>query len=225
MISSLLVAALVVTNGSNSQPKDVVRPVADIVSPIWSDPAHRDAAREVDQIVERLKLRAGMRVADIGAGSGYDALRLARVVGPRGEVFAEDVTQAYLRQLRETVKKAGLRNIEIVEGAPGDPRLPPRSIDAAVMVHMYHEIQSPMALLANLAPAFKPGGRLGVEELDRRTEAHGTPPKLLTCELAAAGYRLVGLKSLEGGLGYFAVFKPPASAKGGAATEARACRG
>jgi hypothetical protein len=68
-----------------------------------------------------------------------------------------------------------------------------------------------MALLAALAPAFRVGGRLGVEELDRPTLAHGTPPKLLVCELAAAGYRLVELAPLTGGLGYFAVFQPPAA--------------
>jgi ubiquinone/menaquinone biosynthesis C-methylase UbiE len=166
-----------------------------------------------------------MRVADIGAGSGYDTLRLAKFVGPKGRIFAEDVTPAYLDQLRATVKETGLRNIDIVEGAAGDPRVPPGSIDAAIMVHMYHEIQQPMALLAKLTPAFKPGGRLGIEELDRPTEAHGTPPKLLTCELAAAGYRLVDMKPLQGGLGYFAVFTAPASARSDAAKAARACAG
>lgn len=225
MLGLIFIATLAAPGGSAGPKSDVARPVADIVSPIWSDPHHRDAAHEVDQIVARLNLSQGMRVADIGAGSGYDTLRLARVVGPRGRILAEDVTPTYLQQLRATVKETGLRNIDIVEGAEGDPRLPPGSLDAAVMVHMYHEIQQPMALLARLAPAFKPGGRLGIEELDRATEAHGTPPKLLTCELAAAGYRLVDVKPLKGGLGYFAVFSAPASAKSGATTEARTCRG
>jgi ubiquinone/menaquinone biosynthesis C-methylase UbiE len=224
MLGLLLIAALVATNGSTAPKGDVLRPVADIVSPIWSDPAYRDGAHEVDQIAARLNLRPGMRVADIGAGSGYDTVRLARVVGPRGRVLAEDVTPDYLRRLNVAVKATGLQNIDIVAGADGDPRLPPGSLDAAVMVHMYHEIHQPMALLARLAPAFKPGARLGIEELDRATEAHGTPPKLLVCELAAAGYRLVGVKPLTGGLGYFAVFSAPSSAKIGAVAAARACR-
>jgi protein-L-isoaspartate O-methyltransferase len=223
MIAFLLIAALSAATGSPVSRAEVARPVADIVSPIWSNPAYRDGAHEVEQIVARLSLRPGMRVADIGAGSGYDTLRLARFVGPRGRIYAEDVTSAYLDQLRASVKETGLGNIDIVEGAAGDPRLPPASIDAAIMVHMYHEIQQPMALLARLTPAFKPGGRLGIEELDRPTEAHGTPPKLLTCELAAAGYRLVDLKPLQGGLGYFAVFAAPASARPDAAKAARAC--
>ncbi len=205
--------AAVAMFATTSAPAAVARPVASIVSPIWSTPERRDQAHEVEQIAARLALRPGMTVADVGAGSGYDTLRLAKVVGPRGRVFAEDVTPAYLRDLRSTVAAAGENNVTVIEGSAGDPRLPPRSIDAAVMVHMYHEIEQPMALLAALAPAFKADGRLGIEELDRPTLAHGTPPKLLVCELAAAGYRLIQMSALDGGIGYFAVFQPPMSAR------------
>ena len=185
------------------------RPVAGIVSPIWGDDAFRDAAQEVDQIAGRLKLRPGQTVADIGAGSGYDTLRLAKVVAPGGSVIAEDVTPAYLESLKASATSQRLANIRTVLGSTGDPKLAPRSIDAAIMVHMYHEIQRPYELLYNLAPAFRPGGRLGIEELDRPTEHHGTPPALLTCELRAVGYRLLSLAPLKGGLGYFAVFAAP----------------
>jgi ubiquinone/menaquinone biosynthesis C-methylase UbiE len=120
---------------------------------------------------------------------------------------------------------AGAKNVTVIQGSAGDPKLPPRSIDAAIMVHMYHEIQQPMALLANLAPAFRAGGRLGVEELDRPTVAHGTPPKLLVCELAAAGYRLVEMAPLTGGLGYFAVFQPPSGPARARAAHGVDCKG
>lgn len=224
MIALLFMAALIAAEGPTHPQPDVSRPVAGIVSPIWSDPKHRDDGHEVDQIVTRLGLRAGMQVADVGAGNGYDTIRLAKVVGPSGRVLAEDVTLSYLRELRRSVSAAGLRNVDIVQGDAGDPKLPARSIDAAIMVHMYHEVQQPIALLDKLAPAFKAGGRLGVEELDRPTEQHGTPPKLLTCELAAAGYHLMSMKPLSGDLGYFAVFSPPASGRPKAAEEAKACR-
>jgi len=206
MIAALAAIALLATPPA---PVEVARPVASIVSPIWSDPERRDQAHEVEQIATRLALRPGMTVADIGAGSGYDTLRLSKVVGPRGRVLAEDVTPQYLGELRSAVAAEGLKNVTMVLGAAGDPRLGARSIDAAIMVHMYHEIQQPMALLGALAPAFKAGGRLGIEELDRPTLAHGTPPKLLVCELAAAGYQLVQMSPLTGDLGYFAVFRPP----------------
>ncbi len=185
------------------------RPVASIVSPTWGDLSARDAAKEVEQIVARLHLRSGMTVADIGAGTGYDALRLAAIVGPGGSVIAEDVTPAYLKTLRASAQSRRIANLRIVLGASADPGLAPASIDAAIMVHMYHEIQDPYALLYNLAPAFRRGGLLGVEELDRPTQFHGTPPALLTCELQAVGYRRLGLAPLAGNLGYFAIFLAP----------------
>ena len=222
MIAVILTAALVAASATGSS-TDVGRPVASIVSPIWSDPAHRDAAHEVDQIAGRLHLTAGMHIADIGAGSGYDTVKLSKLVGPSGRVYAEDVTPAYVQDLRRTIAAEKLNNVEVVLGSAGDPLLPPRSIDAAIMVHMYHEIQEPMALLAKLAPAFKTGGRLGVEELDRPTQDHGTPPKLLACELAAAGYHLVEMSGLSGNIGYFAVFRAPAEPRPNAVVDAKAC--
>jgi SAM-dependent methyltransferase len=185
------------------------RPVAGIVSPTWGDSARRDAAHEADQIAQRLRLHPGETVADIGAGSGYDTLRLARIVAPGGSVVAEDVTARYLQALRASADARHLGNVRIVLGTPGDPKLPPGSIDAAIMVHMYHEIERPYELLYNLAPAFRRGGLLGIEEADRPTEVHGTPPTLLTCELQAVGYRPVSLAQMQGGMGYFAVFAPP----------------
>ena len=185
------------------------RPVAPVISTSWWDPAARDQADEVGQIARALALRPGMTVADIGAGDGYDSLRLARKVGPTGRVLAEDLSAPALDTLRRGATAAGLANITTLRGAAEDPGLASGSIDAAIMVHMYHEIASPYALLAQLAPAFRPGGRLAIEELDRPTERHGTPHARLTCELAAAGYHRVAIRVLAGGLGYLAVFTPP----------------
>jgi predicted methyltransferase len=185
------------------------RPVADIVSPIWDSRTDRDAAREVSQIAARLDLKPGMSVVDIGAGSGYDTVRLSAVVGATGRVVGEDIMAGYLQTLQDSVREQHLSNVSIDLGEAHDPRLRPRSVDAAIMVHMYHEISQPYALLYNLAPAFRPGGRLGIEDLDRPTQSHGTPPALLTCELKAVGYRRLSLAPLAGGIGYFAVFAPP----------------
>ena len=74
---------------------------------------------------------------------------------------------------------------------------------------MYHEIAHPYAFLYNLAGSLKPGARVGVEELDRPTPDHGTPPALLRCEFEAVGYRELSVAALQGGLGYFAVFAAP----------------
>ena len=201
------------------------RPVAGIVSPQWGNFATRDAAHEVDQIVQRLGIRPGMTVADIGAGSGYDTLRLARIVGPKGLVIGEDVTADYLVALKAAALIEHVNNVRTVLGGPADPELAAGSIDVAIMVHMYHEIAQPYALLYRLAPAFRRGGKLGIEELDRPTERHGTPPALLVCELTAVGYTMLSLEPLQGALGYFAVFAPPSRKTRPSPEAIRACRG
>ncbi|WP_293905563.1 methyltransferase domain-containing protein [Phenylobacterium sp.] len=185
------------------------RPVASIVSPIWSSGPDRDAADESGQLVRGLGIRSGMVVADIGAGSGYHTLRLSPVVGPRGVVYAEDVMESYLSGLRREAAGRGLRNVRIVIGTADDPKLP-HGVDRAVLVHMYHEIQNPYALLWRLAGDMKPGGRVGVIDLDRPTERHGTPPALLKCEFEAVGYRQISQAELDGGVGYLAIFEAPA---------------
>ena len=200
----------------------VARLVAPIISPTWGESGQRDAAREVPQIVSRLKLHAGMTVGDLGSGDGYDTLRLARIVGPSGKVIAEDVDPNALKSLNAEAQKRRLNNVVIALGEPQDPRLPTRSLDAAILVHMYHEISHPYAFLYNLAGAMQPGARVGVEELDRPTQNHGTPPNLLRCEFEAVGYREISVAPLKGGLGYFAVFSTPLSPP--SPQRIRACR-
>jgi ubiquinone/menaquinone biosynthesis C-methylase UbiE len=186
------------------------RPVADIVSPHRSTEAKRDANQEVEQLTRLMGLKPGMVVGDIGAGSGFYTVKLSRFVGPSGAIVAQDVRRDYLADLVKRVQRLGLANVRFALGEPHDPRLPAASLDAAILVHMYHEIAEPYAFLYNLAPALRPGGRVGIVDLDRPTPDHGTPPKLLRCELAAMGYREVALHKLTGDAGYLAIFEPPA---------------
>ena len=186
------------------------RPVAEIVSPIWSSGPDRDAADESGQLVRGLGIRRGMAVADIGAGSGYHTVRLSPVVGPAGRVYAQDVVAAYMDDLRREGARRKLSNVEFVLGKDGDPGLAPRSVDRAILVHMYHEIGQPYGLLWRLVAALKPGATVGVVDLDRRPEQHGMPPALLRCEFEAVGYRQTRFTQLQGGVGYLAVFTPPA---------------
>jgi len=185
------------------------RPVAEIVSPHRSTEANRDANEEAQQLARLMGLRSGMVVGDIGAGSGYHTVRLSRVVGPSGAVVAQDVRRDYLTDLAKRVQRLKLTNVKIALGDPHDPRLPMASLDAAILVHMYHEIAEPYAFLYNLAPALKPGARVGIVDIDGPTQQHGTPPELLRCELAAIGYRELSLHTLTGEAGYLAIFEPP----------------
>jgi SAM-dependent methyltransferase len=186
------------------------RPVAEIVSPRRSTEATRDANQETQQLARLMGLKSGMVVGDIGAGAGYHAIRLARVVGPSGTIVAQDVRRDYLIDLAKRLRQLKLANIKIALGDPHDPRLPAASLNAAILVHMYHEIAEPYAFLYNLAPALKPGARVGIVDLDRPTQQHGTPTGLLRCELAAVGYRHLSSHTLTGDAGYLAIFAPPA---------------
>ncbi len=189
-----------------------IRPVAPVVSDRWRAEDERERVGEAAHVLDWLDVRPGQTAADIGAGSGYYTVRLAARVGPNGRVLAQDVMPDYVAELRD--RTASLRNVSVGLGDPGDPRLPPRSTDVALMIHMYHEVQAPYALLANLAPALRPGARLGIVDVDDATPRHGTPRALLECELSAAGYRetafhwlLVQPPRSE----YLAVFAPPAT--------------
>jgi ubiquinone/menaquinone biosynthesis C-methylase UbiE len=188
------------------------RPVAEIMSPIWSTEAERDAAHESSQLARLLGIVPGMTVGDIGAGSGYHTVRLSPVVGPSGRIIAQDVTPRYLADLARRVGDLRLGNVTLALGEQHDPRLPPGSLDVALMVRMYHHITQPYAFLYNLAPALKPGARVGIVDLDAKTSEMGTPPDLLRCELAAVGYREITFHKLEASPVYLAVFAPPARA-------------
>jgi predicted methyltransferase len=185
------------------------RPVARIVTDSWSDEAARDNAGSAETVIRLLGIQPGMAVADIGAGSGYYVTRIAPVVGPKGRVYAEDIVPRYVDGLSARVQRAGLANVTVVLGDPDDPRLPRNSVDLALLVHMYHEIEQPYALLYNLHPSLRPGARVAIIDADRSTDQHGTPPDLLRCELAAVGYRRIAFHRLGRVEGYLAVFAPP----------------
>jgi SAM-dependent methyltransferase len=196
------------------------RPVARIVTDIWHDEQSRDQAGEAERVMDLLGVIAGMTVADIGAGSGYYTVRLARRLGPTGHVYAEDIMPDYLERLARRVRREGLTGtVTLVKGDPADPRLSPGSLDLALLVHMYHEVQQPYGLLWNLRPALKPNAHVAIIDARKQTAAHGTPPDLLRCELAAVGYRQTAFHELQEGT-YLAVFVPPSQGSGPASPSA-----
>lgn len=166
-----------------------------------------------------LGIVSGMGVADIGAGSGYYAVRLSPRVGPAGRVYAEDIMPAYVRDLRQRIQTDSLNarspgtggttlsNIDVILGTADDPRLPVASVDRALLVHMYHEIEQPYEFLWNLRPSLKPEGLVIVVDADRETQNHGTPPALLDCELRAVGYVRAQFQPMPSAGGYFAAYR------------------
>jgi len=138
------------------------------------DAPDRDLWQRPDQIMDALGIADASVVADIGAGSGWFTIRLARRVGPRGIVYAEDVQKEMITALSRRVSREGFNNVRAWLGTNKDPRLPESSLDAVLMVDAYHEVEDRVTMLSNLAKSLKPQGRLGI--VDFRLDGTGPGP-------------------------------------------------
>ena len=143
----------------------------------WLERAEREQEERTDLLLPELRLAPGMMVADIGAGTGYIARRIAKVVGPTGAVYAVDVQPEMIRMLGELARREKLAQIRPVLGADADVKLPAASIDLAIMVDVYHELEFPYEVLASIVKALKPGGRIVFVEY--RAEDPSVPIKPL----------------------------------------------
>jgi len=139
------------------------------------DAPDRDLWQRPDQIMDAMAIADASVVADIGAGSGWFTIRLARRVGPQGLVYAEDVQRDMITAISRRVGREGLSNVRPQLGLKNDPRLPERSLDAALLVDAYHEIEDRVGVLRNLARALKPQGRIGV--IDFKLDGTGPGPE------------------------------------------------
>ena len=185
------------------------RPVAPIITSACSTEETRDGHGEAERVMNRLGVRPGLRVADVGAGDGYYTARLARRLGAGATIYAQDVEPSHLDRLAARLSREGIAGVTLVRGTPADPRLPERSVDLAILAHVYHEIEQPYEFLYRLHAALAPRGRVAIIDNDKPTERHGTPPALLRCELGAVGYRQMDFLLLAPADGYLAVFAPP----------------
>lgn len=184
------------------------RPVAPIVSSQYRDEDARDSVGEFQSVVRLADIRAGMSIADIGAGQGYYTVRLSPIVGRGGRVLAQDIVPQTIRTLGQRVTRERLDNVALRLGQPNDPLLPDASFDRILMIHMYHEIAQPYEFLWHLRGDLKRDGRVIVVDADRTTDRHGTPPRLLVCEFNAVGYELTRFERLADSESYFASFEP-----------------
>jgi SAM-dependent methyltransferase len=152
-----------------------------------------------DRIVAALGLEKGMRVADLGAGTGLFSFAMARAVGPNGRVFAVDVQPYFLEHLRQRAIEEDVDNLETIAADQRSPNLPPSSIDLAFFCDVYHHVEHPRAYLGELRRALEPEGRLVVIDY-KRIEGKSPPwllehiraaPEVFRAEIERAGFRFV----------------------------------
>jgi protein-L-isoaspartate O-methyltransferase len=126
----------------------------------WLERPGREAEENSTLLMASLKVKPGDAVADIGAGTGFYSRRLAKLVGPQGTVYAEEIQPEMLVVLTNKAAQAGLTNIQPILGTITDPKLPRASVDMILMVDVYHEFDHPYEMTAAMIEALKPGGRL-----------------------------------------------------------------
>lgn len=191
MLAALALAACAPTGGGHHDHRFAD---AEKWARIFDDP-ERAAWQKPDEAIRTLRLPADAVVADIGAGTGYFAVRLARAV-PQGRVFAVDAEPDMVRYLGERARREGLANLVPVQAGPDDPKLP-APVDVVLLVNTYHHISGRVEYFRRLRSSLKPGGRVAI--IDFRPEAPMGPPRAarvastaVTEELLRAGYVLVG---------------------------------
>ena len=168
----------------------------------------RAAWQKPDLIMDALKIAYGDTVADIGAGSGFFTVRLARRVDPRGEnglVYAEDIQQPMLESIKRRVSREGLKNVVTRLGTDTDANLPKGTLDAVLVVDVYQEVEaaeSRVRFLRHLADALKPNGRIGIVNYKPGDGGPGPEPQrrldrtVVEAEVRAAGLRVIDRATL-----------------------------
>lgn len=139
----------------------------------WLERPERIEEEHPDLALRLMGIARGSTAADIGAGSGYFSIRLARLVGPGGRVYASDIQPGMLTLLRANVGRSDVKNVIPVLGEIDDPKLPRESIDLALMVDVYHEFAEPQKMLQRIRESLKPAGRLVL--LEYRAEDPAVP--------------------------------------------------
>ncbi len=151
----------------------------------------RDKKLQIDRVMDILRITPGKAVADLGAGGGWFTVRAARRVEPGGVVYAEDINPQFVKAIGQRAQREQLRDVKPVLGTTEDPRLPAESVDAVLMLKVYHEVADTKAFLRNLKPALKPGARVGIIDRNGNGADHGLKQSIVEEEMRAAGFREV----------------------------------
>jgi ubiquinone/menaquinone biosynthesis C-methylase UbiE len=163
---------------------------------------YADAADEIERLATLMAWKPGTVVADIGAGDGSYAFSALEHVSPAGKVFATEIDEKKLKELRAEVKKRNLQNVIVVESAEADTNLPAACCDAIFLRRVYHHLTKPREFDANLIRSLKPGGRLAIIDFPPRRDlapvegvpsnrgGHGIRQKIVIEELTAAGLQV-----------------------------------
>jgi ubiquinone/menaquinone biosynthesis C-methylase UbiE len=162
----------------------------------WLDRPEREREEHPEQAIAALHLAPGMNVGEIGAGTGYYALRIAKRISPGGTYYANDIQPGMLARLQTNAAAQNVANLKTILGTQSRPGLPAGSLDYVLMVDVYHELSEPQLMLREVAKALKPGGELVLLEFRKEDPnvsilpEHKMSTKEAVAELSAEHYTL-----------------------------------
>ena len=194
MILALVLAAAV-TSDDHATVHHAFDDVAHWVA-VFDDPA-RDAWQKPDELLRSLGVEAGDTVADLGAGTGYLSVRIARLVGETGEVLAIDVEPKLVAYMKERAVREKLPQMHAALIATDDPGLPSAGVDLVLVVDTWHHIDERVRYLAKIARGLKADGRVAVVDFKKGSLPVGPPdehklaPDQVVAEFQRAGWSLV----------------------------------
>ena len=170
-VAAAIVASLAIAQDVHPVTGRKIAPVMGAGGAEWLDRGEREAEEHPDRALAALNLKSGMLVADVGAGTGYYSIRVAKLVAPGGIVYANDIQEAMLDKLRVNAAAQGVTNIQTVLGTQSETHLPAGKLDLALLVDVYHEFSRPQRMLESIRDALKPGGELVLLEYRKEDPA------------------------------------------------------
>ncbi len=149
---------------------------------------------EADRLTAAVEMRPGMTVAEIGAGRGSMAVRIARQLGPSGNLYATEIGDEKLQAIRNAARGAGLENVTVIRAGEHSANLPDGCCDIIYMRRVYHHLDDAAAINRTLYDALRPGGRLAIIDFISPRWMffmhHGIPSSVLVSQVTAAGFVL-----------------------------------
>lgn len=137
-----------------------IAPVMGLSGAGWLDRDERETEEQPEKAIAEFNLKPGMMVGDVGAGTGFYSIRIAKCIAPGGVVYANDIQPGMLEKLKANAAAQHVSNIITVLGTESDPKLPAGKLDLVVLVDVYHEFSRPQRMLDRIRESLKPGGQL-----------------------------------------------------------------
>jgi ubiquinone/menaquinone biosynthesis C-methylase UbiE len=172
-----------------------IAPVMGLSGADWLDRNERESEEHPDKAIAELNLKPGMFVGDVGAGTGFYSLRIAKLIGPEGVVYANDIQPGMLDRLNANASAQHVGNVVTILGTESDPKLPAAKLDVVILVDVYHEFSRPQRMLDRIRDSLKSDGRLVLLEYRKEDPSvpirpeHKMSVQEVKAEVVPEGYR------------------------------------